>query len=654
MLEKLSYTLFRNSELIGILLSCLAVTGVLFFFFSKLSFPKQKETPNEKILSFVKPSWEKPIYSKKDIFSMILLTSLYAIVSLWKLGNTFLPTTTWQPSADSQEFILELTNGTQFDAVYTIYCEGDNNTNLDTWQLGNEDITLYGSNDLTNWETMFTLQEVGIYEYEIDNGNWNYKYIKLSCSSKNDTLSEIGFKAYGKEEFLNVSVYEDAYASSNYPATLVIDEQDKLVINPTYEDQGYFDEVYHPRNATEIVNGQYMYATVHPLLGTNLIALGIKIFGLNPFGWRIMGALFGIAMVPLFYALLKVIFRKNTYAMIGSILFCCDFMHITTSRIGTLEPFSIFFILLMFYFMFRYYYTSFYDTSLKKQLKLLLACGISMGLAIATKWTACYSAIGLAILLFTNLGERFVEYRKAKNLSEEELTNEQLLLKKTICSSFVKNFWITIGWCFVFFIFIPVIIYWLSYLPDLCWRDGWSIANVWNQNIYMYNYHINLTATHPYESTWYMWIVDARPIWYYYGTDANGYSNSISCFSNPLLTWAGLFAFVYVTYRTIRKKDKTGFALLVGYLTALAPWILFVKRCCFSYHFYPSSIFLILILVYAIRALLKHNRKWKKWIYLFLGAYIFLFVVFLPVTCGFGTSLNYIKLMEWFPSWYFG
>lgn len=653
-MQNLSYTLFRDSELLGILIACAIAAGILYLIYKKIPYKNKKEKNPKKILSFVRLSKSRPVYTKKDWFVMVLITVLYAIVSLWQLGSTTFPTTTWQPSDNTQEFILELTNGTHFDSVYTIYCEGDNNSNLDTWQLGNEDITLYGSNDLISWDELFTLQEKGIFEYEIDSGDWDYRYIKLSCTSKNDTLTEIGFKAYGEDSFLDVSVYEDAYADSKYPATLIIDEQDKLVTNPTYVDQGYFDEVYHPRNAKEIVDGQYMYATVHPLLGTNLIALGIKIFGMNPFGWRIMGVLFGIAMVPLLYALLKVIFRTSPYAIMGSILFAADFMHITTSRIGTLEPFSIFGIILMFYFMFRYYYTSFYDSPLKKQLLLLLACGISMGLAVATKWTACYSAIGLAILLFTNLFERFREYQKAKQLNEEDLNDEQLALKEVITSSFTKNFWTTIAWCFVFFIFIPIIIYWLSYLPDLCWREGWSIANVWSQNVYMYNYHINLTATHPYESTWYMWIVDARPIWYYYGTDASGYSHTISCFSNPLLTWIGLFAFVFTVYKTFKKRNKTGFAILAGYITALAPWVLFVKRCCFSYHFYPSSIFLILMMVYFFQGLIQMNRKWIKRIYIFLAIYVLVFVVFLPVTCGFGTSLTYIKWMEWFPSWYFG
>ena len=32
---------------------------------------------------------------------------------------------------------------------------------------------------------------------------------------------------------------------------------------------------------------------------------------------------------------------------------------------------------------------------------------------------------------------------------------------------------------------------------------------------YMYHYHSALEATHPYQSTWWMWMLDVRPILYY-------------------------------------------------------------------------------------------------------------------------------------------
>ena len=67
----------------------------------------------------------------------------------------------------------------------------------------------------------------------------------------------------------------------------------------------YFDEIYHARTAYEFLHGLPTYENTHPPLGKILISVGIAIFGMNPFGWRIMGTLFGIAMLPFLYLLWK-------------------------------------------------------------------------------------------------------------------------------------------------------------------------------------------------------------------------------------------------------------------------------------------------------------------------------------------------------------
>ena len=63
----------------------------------------------------------------------------------------------------------------------------------------------------------------------------------------------------------------------------------------------------------------------------------------------------------------------------------------------------------------------------------------------------------------------------------------------------------------------------------------------------------------------------------------------------------------------------------------------------------------MLAIVYASEKLLALNHeKTRKLLIVFTIAYVFLFVMFLPATAGFGTTQGYIKLLEWFPTWYFG
>ena len=292
-------------------------------------------------------------HKNKELCCLGSIVVIYGIISIWNLGSFEMPVSTWQPATDNQSFILELSQS-EFDQINIIYGEGDNNSLVGEYeyQLGVDGIVLEGSNDLSNWDNIATLNEGLIFEYQSIEGCFNYKYIRINSSSKSNTITEIAF--YNKESIVGTRVYEDEYGDK-YPASLVIDEQEMTEIDPIYYDEFFFDEVYHVRNAKEIADGQYMYASTHPLLGTNIIALFIKLFGFSPFVYRLPGVIFGILIVIAVYYICKKLFDDIYLSCVGAILCAGDFMHLTTSRIGTLEPFSIFFIIMMYYFMVKYY-----------------------------------------------------------------------------------------------------------------------------------------------------------------------------------------------------------------------------------------------------------------------------------------------------------
>jgi 4-amino-4-deoxy-L-arabinose transferase-like glycosyltransferase len=656
-MRNLSYTLFRDSELLPIVLVCAAgfvLLSLLFHFLPERNIQKPKRKKSS--LAFVKTSIPSPKLTKKDFYLMSVITFMYAAVSFWRLGSMKFPVTTWQPASDHTEIILETQSGASFDAVYAIYNEGDNNANPDNYQLGFHEIEVEGSDDMDSWQPLATLDGKGIFEWKIIEAQNSCRYIRIISSSKDDTMTEFALRKADHSGFVPLTLVSASAENEKYPASFLIDEQELVPMNPTYYEEAYFDEVYHPRNAWEIAEGQRMYATVHPLFGTNLMALSIKLLGLNPFAWRLPGALTGVLMIPLLYVILKQMFRKTFACACGAVLLAADFMHLTTSRIGTLEPFSVFFILWMFLYMIRYVQTSFYDTPLKKQLTLLFVCGGLMGIAIATKWTGCYSAVGLALLLFASLFRRFYEYRKAGKVlkNQENYLGVQIAEAKTIRSLFVKNTVITLACCILFFIIIPLGIYCLSYLPDKVWgANPWSVKNVGRQILYIYRYHRNVTATHPYQSVWWMWLLDIRPIWYHQSTGAMGWYHTISCFSNPLLCLLSLPAILFVICDMIREKRQNAWIIFAGYLTALGPWLL-VDRCVFSYHFYPTSLFAVMAIVYVIDRIMKKAPRAKTAVILVLALYVLVFVLYLPATAGFGTSRDYINGLELLGTWHFG
>ncbi len=614
-MQKLSLLFFSNSEFLTLLCLTLLILGIGYFLYHLKFFKAEKH---------------------RYLLSLTLLTIIYAVISFWQLGSTTFPTTTWQPAVEKQEIVLNFGKIEKFDAIYTIYGEGDNNSNPQSYQIGTQDIHLFGSNNLQQWQEITVLKQGNIYTYSIQEGYWEYQYIKLVTTNKNNSLTEIGFRNLAHSNFLPITILQDEYKNTKYPAKMLIDEQDKLVLSPTYYNQAYFDEIYHVRNAWEIANRQYMYASVHPLLGTNIIALSIHLFGMHPFAWRLPGAIASVLMLPVLYGILKHLLKRDYLSLIGSFLLAADFMHITTARIATLEPFSILFILCSFYWMLKYCMSNFYTLPMWKGILYLFLSGIFMGLSIATKWTGCYAAIGLAIMLFTNWIQRFLEYKKDKEAHQQ----------------FFKILLTTMLACILFFIIIPIVIYCISYIPDKIFRnEPWTIANVWKQAQQMYHYHVNLNATHPYQSTWFQWILDLRPMWYYVGIKGNVF-HTISCFSNPLLTWIGLPAILFTTYRALCKKDIVGWYIVVGYFSGLLPWIIYVQRIVFAYHFYPTSLFTIIAIVYCINLL--NNRKMSIVVPAYLAAYLALFILFLPVITGFGTSQQFARFLAWLPGWYFG
>lgn len=129
------------------------------------------------------------------------------------------------------------------------------------------------------------------------------------------------------------------------------------------------------------LNGLPLSEMTHPPLGKILISIGIALFGMVPFGWRCVCALFGAMMVPLMYLFAWRIFRKTWAAVTATMLLCTECMHFTLSRIATLDIIIAFFILLMFYLMYCFADGLMRGCTLSSQYGTLFLCGCATGCA---------------------------------------------------------------------------------------------------------------------------------------------------------------------------------------------------------------------------------------------------------------------------------
>lgn len=392
----------------------------------------------------------------------------------------------------------------------------------------------------------------------------------------------------------------------------------------------YFDEIYHGRTGYEMLHKMTVYETTHPPLGKDFIMLGIALFGMTGFGWRFAGTLFGVLLVPLAWCFVRRLTRKPWVAAAAACILALDFMRFSQSRIATIDIYGTFFILLGAHCMVWYAQTAL-EKGIDNALLPMALGGVAFGCGCAAKWTGIYAGVGLAILYFGVLYARW--RRKPANFRQE---------------------FVTAAWGGVlFYVLLPFVIYLGAYLP-YCWKDpSFGIGDWWNCQVYMYEYHSTLDATHPFESRWYTWLLDLRPVWYYQNSDLPAdMRGSIAGMGGPVLWLAGLVSILTLAWRQLSGRgSRRGAAVLILYAAQLVPWV-FVARCTFLYHYFPSSMF-CLAAIDVVLADMKNRRRAKGIAIGLCAASAVLFVWFYPVLSGLPVPSWWAASTLWLPSWGF-
>ena len=578
-------------------------------------------------------------FYRRDWAALLLVTLAYACFAFSHLGDTQTALTSWTPQqgesvvleADGECAILTYLPGIAPDSAHYAARVGVN-------------IQVETSQDGETWTDCGTLTDGSVFAWKQYQLSTPGRYVRLTALDGSVTLNEASL-------FYTGTRVQATVLSRDPAAQALVDEQQVVPAYTTYENSTYFDEIYHARTAYEHILGLEPYENTHPTLGKLIISLGIRIFGMNPFGWRFMGALFGVLMLPVLYHLLKQLFGRTRLCTAGTLLFAFDFMHFTQTRIATIDTYAVFFLLLMYDAMLVFLRRDLLRDSWKKLLPPLLACGVFTGLGIAAKWTAAYGALGLAALFF---GKLLFTYWDARRRGEETVP---LLMK---CGKLC-------AWCCLFFLALPFGIYFGAFLPitTLSHNAGNLWGAFWNYQVTMFRYHSTLEATHSFASPWYEWPLDIRPIWYFAGDTQEGYS-TISAFGNPLLWWAGIPALGAAACLWWKERFRWAGLVLAGFLSVYLPWVL-VPRLTFIYHYFTAVPFLVVALCGVFSLLYQRGGFARQLTFpggiqcsgatLLLAAFtvacLLLFAVYFPVLSGSPTTRDYANALELFETWYF-
>ena len=371
---------------------------------------------------------------------------------------------------------------------------------------------------------------------------------------------------------------------------------------------------------------------VHPPLGKWIIAIGMRIFGAeNSFGWRISVAVIGIAMIYLTYAVARRVLDSSRWGLFVAGLFAMDGAAIVMARTGLLDTILGFFALLGFYFLLRDFER--HNDSFWRR-PWLLAMAVALGAATAVKWSGVYF---LAAFCLYVVGRYAIK---------------------------TKDVWLTLHKAVTTFV-ITVPLALLTYLAS--W-SGWFFSDggygkdadsnpfiaLWKYHLNAYNFHVNLTSSHPYEASPFTWLFMVRPTSFFYESCGSGCSTAITAIGNPLIWWVGAVAVIATFLGWVTQRDRTSALVLIGLVGGFVPWLFFSERTVFWFYTIAFEVWVLL----AIGLLLKRTvelsdkpERVKRWIWGFVWLCVAVSIFFLPI--WWGTEIPYWFWLAhmWLPSW---
>lgn len=520
--------------------------------------------------------------SKLDWVVLLVLVVVYSAFTFLNLGTTNFPTTVYSS---------EETSSATVDFGREVYIQK-------AWVNPNigEGTVVFTADDggSTGYEIIFDY----MFRWAQTDINLETKTLKITTSNDKVRINEIAFFDENGEL---VPVTEVGGQSC------IVDEQGTVPEAPSYFNGMYFDELYHARTAYENVNNMSIYEWTHPPLGKLIISVGIQIFGMTPFGWRFMGALFGVLMLPVLYVFAKRIFKRTDFSLVVTGLFAFDCMHFAQTRISTIDTYGVFFILLMYLFMYEYITMEHDKEPFWKSLLPLGLCGLSFALGISSKWIGFYAAAGLAVLLFSSWGWRL--YDLIKNKKKDETINPSrinwfafvpivvgaVLLLRSMADDnydlwyegllnlgtlivFVLSLLIAAGgavfyhlwnrsantatrkmnqhimvipWCCLFFVLIPAVIYFVSFFPYYRYAASISTTPYGFKDAFELMWQKQMDM-YRYHSTL-IATHSSSSMWYqwplmskstwFYFASGNGLISNISSTGNAFVWWVGFIGF---------------------------------------------------------------------------------------------------------------
>jgi len=366
-----------------------------------------------------------------------------------------------------------------------------------------------------------------------------------------------------------------------------------------------FDEVYHATAALSYLRGETPVEWVHPPTSKILISFGVAVFGYDSWAWRLAPAVAGTLLAPVFFFLARRVLARERAAIIASLLLVCDGVYLVQSRTAMTNIFAVLFQVLAALCLVR--------VAGRDRLPLggMALLGLSLGLALSSRWTSLWATAFLGLALLAARRERLFRPR-------------ELLLTALAFAG------------------LPVVVYVASYWYYPAIRPQGedfldALGHLWDTQEAIWSYHATLKATHAYFSPWYTWPWLVRPTWYYYKQSAENVYGIVAL-GNPALWWASVPVTLAAIATGARARDWRRLFAGCGFACLYLPWGLSPRTLNFSHYLFEALPYACLSLGFFLDRGLDHPRlRGPALVYVVLVALLFLF--FVPILTAYPVPL---------------
>ena len=354
---------------------------------------------------------------------------------------------------------------------------------------------------------------------------------------------------------------------------------------------------------THLLLGTQAEYVAHPPLGKIMIAVGEWLFGVTPFGWRFAAALVGSLAILMTARIVRRLTRSTWLGCVAGLLLALDGLEFVLSRTALLDIFVMFWILAAFGLIVldrdqsRARHADALSGDRPARLGFrwpLLAAGLCLGAACATKWNGVWYLPVFAILVLA------WDYDARRT------------------AGWVRPFTTLLRrdgpWLPVWFGLAPLAAYvvsWTGWFASSYGYDrngaalngghptGTILAWLQYQKS-MLGFGLGLRTSHSYQSNPLGWPILARPISFYAncvpagnlcGQTRRSTEQEVLAIGTPLIWWIAVAALIACVAWWIWRRDWPVIAVLAGVAAGWLPWIWFYWHDHRTEFFYYAVVF---------------------------------------------------------------